>query len=140
MKTIKFMAEIEWLAPDGFDVRKIVDFRPPKKGERFLTAFGGIVEVLGGMEAGDCRPIIDDWEWPEWLTEAAAVVMLPGSDWVATEHVPMCVNGVWRGTGRVSSLCFASFAPPPCDDWRKSRRINPRFQNGGGSAEIHDLG
>ncbi len=62
MKTIKFMAEIQWPAPDDFDERKIVEFRPPKSGESYLTQGGNIAKSLTNWSVDDklLRPIIDD--------------------------------------------------------------------------------
>jgi len=126
MKKIKFSVNIEWPAPDDFDERTIVAFRPPRRREKYLSYGGEVCVLLSDMDDG-FRPIIDDWQWPEWLT-AAAVVLTPHGCWIATERVPRCDGLAWSGCGSVVDFRLTTFSPPPCDDWQKSLRVNPKFQ------------
>ena len=123
MKTIEFTAKIRWMAPDDFDPGRVVAFRPPKRGEKFLTN-GGDIQVAT-TDWDTCRLIIDDWQWPEGLT-AAAMVMLPDGRWVETSRVPTIQDDDWWDHGEYVEAQH-SFVPPPCDDWRKSLRINPKI-------------
>jgi len=131
VKTIEFTAKIRWMAPDDFDPEKIIAFRPANRGEKILTAYGAVYESPCDCQDAphNYRPIIDDWQWPEWLT-AAAVVMLPGGNWVATEFVPRIreSNDRWIGCGSFFALRLTSFVPPPCDYWLESLMINPKLQ------------
>lgn len=70
------------------------------------------------------------WQWPPWLT-APWIAMDKGGSWYAYEAEPK-KEGIscWHGDrdfALLSSHMFA-FTPPPCTDWRLSKRKNPNLK------------
>jgi len=69
------------------------------------------------------------WQWPEWLL-ADWIAMNRSGKWFAYADKPKRTD-FWYFTGeRLLSLTdnpAVAFEPPPCNDWKKSARQNPRL-------------
>lgn len=105
-----------------------VAFRKPLKGECFITD-AGHPHVWGDQQHTNPRLIIQrKWKWPEWL-KAEWIVKFAIGGWVATNEEPLLTAGDYWSWGRYAPIYLDvfDFTPPPCTDWRQSKRRNPNL-------------
>lgn len=116
---------IEVDVPDGW---RAAGYRCGRRGEKALSH--GIVTTIHSDTAYELLIVEPDWHWPEWLT-APWIACDSDGVWCAFALEPsMRPDGYWE-SGRKSDLNLKLFAflPPPCTDWRQSKRKNPRCGN-----------
>lgn len=70
-------------------------------------------------------PVRKVWHWPEWLT-AKWIAMDEDGEWFGYEAEPLLCDCIWLARCRMIALSLTTFVPPPCTDWRQSKRRNPR--------------
>lgn len=74
--------------------------------------------------------IREAWQWPEWIKSGTWMAMDGNGTWWLYNCEPMISGGAWccdgsaLETGR-KFLKFIDLDPPPCDDWRTSKRQKP---------------
>lgn len=123
--------QIEIDIPDGWE---FVRFGVPREGESFITVTGKVSPYYFGC--GLYRIVIRQvWQWPVWL-KAEWIAMDKGGDcWWAFNAEPQVNEDCFGGwfspkDGRILyeknhfDWC-TDFTPPPCTDWRKSKRRRP---------------
>ena len=107
--------DIELEVPEGYEcVRAVLDSGERIDPDEHLLITRRII-VIGK------KP----WQWPEWLL-AEWIAMDRGGEWVAYMGEPKQGNTVWLGENpRQLSSGHYDFTPPPCTDWKQSKRRNP---------------
>lgn len=127
-------AMVEVNIPDGFELAEPAT-RQPKQGEFYLLIDGVAHQAAStnGVSAPILRPA---WTWPAWL-KAPWIAMGEGGAWYAFEEEPHVseVHDCWIGgkgmripfSSHASVFTFLDFTPPPCTDWRQSKRKNPNL-------------
>lgn len=125
----RFLVKVE--CPDGYEPAYGEDsFRPPKKGELFVSAHRTVLTAEYDWEGGSgtrlvVRPV---WMWPKWLK--ARWIAMDGDDtWFAFECEPTLAGDCWKPSkGMYVDLSHSNmfdFTPPSCDGYRSSLRHNP---------------
>lgn len=119
---------IEVEVPSGWEA---VAYRRPARGEWILGIADGQPCKCVMENYGDDRVIVRKaWRWPDWIT-APWIAMGRNGNWFAFPVEPSRENyrdGCWSG-GYETWLnpALVAFTPPPCDDWRQSKRHNPNL-------------
>jgi len=118
---------IEIDVPEGWE---IVGYRRPQHDEFYLKD-GEIVKAYLNCLTYSAIIVKRSWEWPEWL-KADWIAMDESGKWFAYSCAePVLDDKVWaRGEADVCIVLNSNmidFNPPPCDDWKKSLRKNPRL-------------
>lgn len=104
-----------------------VAFRVPVKGEQYVSQSGCVGLFEHGVFAAPRLIVRRRWAWPEWLT-AEWIFCNCHETWFAANGDPQLVNTGFAAINAVAitSNDYFAFAPPPCTDWRQSKRRNPR--------------
>ena len=121
----KQMVEVD--VPDGWEA---VEYRVPVVGETILSSEDPrtVIPTVGpGYYSARfiLRPV---WQWPAWL-KAPWIAMDPDGLWGSFENEPCIESGSWicRGAESYVFTTLFDFTPPPCTDWRQSKRKNPNL-------------
>jgi hypothetical protein len=69
------------------------------------------------------------WTWPPWL-KATWIAMDQDGLWCACETEPVQDHALWmtKGNSLPLRVGLLDFHPPPCSDWRQSKRKNPNAE------------
>jgi hypothetical protein len=67
----------------------------------------------------------ESWTWPAWL-KAEWIARDADGKWFGYGTEPAKNSKFWYG-GTHCNLSMTDFTPPPCSDWRESKRRNPDF-------------
>jgi hypothetical protein len=130
----KALVEVE--IPDGWELADS-RMRQAQPGESFLVA-NGDVRTVHPSNATECRRlrvmVRQAWNWPAWL-KAPWIARTPSGKWCGYEFEPRLANGpggpntMWQCYGKHGPIwdAFIDFTPPPCTDWRESKRKNPNL-------------
>lgn len=122
IQTIQLSTEV----PDGFEVTG--EFRPADSGDAWLAYRGAVCHGRSNFAVPILRRT---WTWPEWVKPGTWIAMDATGDWWFYDHEPECFTATWSsGAGRGLSVNedfrhFMDFTPPPCTDWRTSKRQKP---------------
>lgn len=104
-----------------------VAFRVPAVGEQWVTPLSTIGEFAKGSSTNDARLIVrrkwtpQPWLKPGWIAQEQ------DGEWFWHSDEPKIVCGSWENDVAQFHLLrdALDFTPPPCDDWKQSkRRIN----------------
>lgn len=122
----KQMIEID--VPDGYEV---VDYRKPCPGEEYLSAVDGRVRRVESIFV-DVRPIVRPaWKWPKWL-KAPWIALDSDGEWCTHRHEPFVRYGLYWDDGHGAATHLDAdlfdFTPPPCTEWKQSKRRNPNYE------------
>lgn len=119
----KQQVTIEVDVPDGWEV---VGYRKAQRDEHF--AMNGAVWQSVGETVEQHPIIVKAWQWPDWLK--GWIAMDEDGSWFWFENEPRQMNTGWGHEGGeyyrfgvVTDL--AGITPPPCTDWRQSKRRRP---------------
>ena len=116
--------------PDGYEPTG--EYRKPKAGE--YINFSGIRHVTDGHLYGNdyviLRPV---WKWPEFVKPGCWIAMDKNGNWAFYDEEPhITLNGgnEWLPRGAAFVMAgevanFFNFTPPPCTDWKLSKRQKP---------------
>ena len=81
--------------------------------------------IYRGPTKSDRLVVRRRWQWPEWLT-AEWIAMDKDGTWFASNEVPEINNCIYEVDDSVSlDENLIAWTPPPCTDWRQSKRRNP---------------
>lgn len=127
----KAMVEVD--VPDGWELAEPA-MRCPKAGEHFLLENRNYV----GVERASCDFAHDfhaivrkAWQWPAWLKAPWIAMCGETGHWWGYSNEPGPREGSRRRwTGGYETWLnpqLLDFTPPPCDDWRQSKRKNPNL-------------
>lgn len=107
-----------------FDGWELVAYRGVKAGEHVI--FGDKIEVWPCDSTHPLPIVRKKWQWPEWL-KAEWIAMDKNGKWFAHECEPYETFRDWNNKGAIYTLSTSllAFTPPPCDDWRQSKRRKP---------------
>ena len=110
--------------PDGWEFVKLKELM---HGDTYLSMTGEVGIADRSDEYNKHVRVIlrPAWQWPEWLT-AECVAMDSGGVWFSYQYEPRKTHTGWVLGGDFHRLVLTAFTPPPCDDWTKSLRKNPR--------------
>lgn len=118
--------------PEGYELAEPLP-RKAKPGEiRWQTNYD-IPVVHDSPEAMSCGTYFilrEVWQWPEWLL-AEWIAMDEDRRWWAFQNAPRLLSGSWISEDGLMSWLdprLVDFTPPPCTDWRTSKRRNPRCE------------
>lgn len=106
-----------------------VAFRVPTDVDMWVNHIGQVVGGADGYSSPHLRLIVRrKWTPPAWL-KPGWIAMDADCAWFAYRSEPEACygDGEWRSGDEASHLCpdIIDFTPPPCDDWKQSkRRIN----------------
>lgn len=102
-----------WLSPNGVQVMKATS--QEEVAENVIVCWTREPRVI-------LRPA---WQWPTWI-KAPWIARTEGGSWWAFQGEPTLETYHWIGN-TVTQLDpkYFDFTPPPCDDWRTSKRKNP---------------
>lgn len=125
----KVMIEIE--IPVGYELAD-TKIRQANQGDSFLnpSSVGATVQTWCAREKSISQYIIvrKSWQWPDWLT-AEWIAMDADGKWDAYSEEPHMHDHYWspdEGMLIDLDMDILAFTPPPCIDWRQSKRRNPR--------------
>lgn len=109
----KQMVEID--VPDGYEC---VGWRLPRKNESYLS--GGVSVAVRDFEVVQYPVVRPIWQPPAFLKPGWIAMDMNGT-WYWYEA--MATRGVesWNGMYPCRLACL-NWTPPPCTDWRESRR------------------
>jgi hypothetical protein len=123
---------IEVEVPDGWEA---FAFRIPRRGESYVCGqtADSVIGCASGTATYEPRVIVRrPWRWPAWL-KAPWIAMDEDGYWRGwlcepLASPPVCGCGGWNGPGNLTlgpNSSWFDFNPPPCTDWRESKRKNP---------------
>lgn len=124
----KALVEVE--IPDGWELA-CERMRPPTPGEYFwMPHFSRPWEA--GLPKHHTQPKIivhQKWTWPSWLQANYIACNRGGYWWASMQEPQLDHTDCWVWSGREEIFCLSNghvdFTPPPCTDWRQSKRKNP---------------
>lgn len=104
-----------------------VAFREGRVGE-FAHSYDGQIHQLSAATQAKYMILRRKWKWPAWLT-AEWIFLSPNGRWFATDKDPVSRTASWECLGVIACLTSGmfEFSPPPCDDWKTSKRRNPNM-------------
>lgn len=112
---------IEVDVPEGWEV---IDYRKPRHDEHFVS--NGAVFQSVGESCMEYAIIRKTWQWPEWL-KAKWIAMSKEGRWFACDAEPFPNQFGWKSDCfEVIDTRYYDFTPPPCTDWRQSKRRRPQ--------------
>jgi hypothetical protein len=105
-----------------------VCYRKAKKGESYLCETTQCVAEARDDHDRPSMIVRKKWQWPSWLA-AEWIFLSPNGKWFATDKEPVARTANWECLGVIVCLSFHmfEFSPPPCDDWRNSKKRNPNL-------------
>ncbi len=116
---------IEVDVPEGWEIDR---FGLPKAGEHWIDGVGKL--NCAGFDYQDtaCVIVRKAWQWPDWLK--GWIAMDEDGAWFWFENEPRQMNTGWGHEGgeyyRFDVVTnVAGIQPPPCTDWRTSKRRRP---------------
>lgn len=128
----KQMVEVD--VPEGWEA---AEFRVPRKGETYLArieCYVGLQVISSDVPQPFPAVIVrKSWQWPAWL-KAPWIAMDEGGDWYCANKEPRlgecdCKHDLagWKWGDWCIHLDseVVDWTPPPCTDWRASKRRNP---------------
>ncbi len=113
--------------PEGYE--KEGEYRAPKAGEHCVNC-DGTIWVCTCDQDMPWLVVRPAWVWPAALIPPW-VAMDRGGEWFAHEDEPHVSDDGWYSTGKriihapYKIFPLLHFTPPPCTDWRQSKRRNP---------------
>lgn len=120
--------------PEGWELADAA-MRTPIPGEHYINVYGDIEKESTPRMTPIYRVIVRKaWEWPAWL-RAPWIAQWSNGNWFAFTQEPTlrfncpgAPNGYVGGFETWLNPDLVAFAPPPCDDWKASKRRNPTTQ------------
>lgn len=116
--------------PDGWELAE-PEVRVPRPGEWWLWNRDAMRVCKDDVLCNRYPILRRSWTWPEWLKAGWIAMDANGEWWAFTEEpvVDTC-DTYWdeydSDVCNLSNACL-DFTPPPCDDWRQSKRRNPNL-------------
>ena len=112
-----------------------VRFGYPRDGENYVTCGKVAASHRDHCEATTNPMLIvrKIWQWPAWL-KAEWIAMDADGYWFAFNSEPFDheYEKAWfseHGENSILDTEFFDFTPPPCTDWRTSKRRNPNHKD-----------
>jgi hypothetical protein len=123
---VKTTITIELDIPDGWE---FVEYRTPKEGEYYANQYDGSPIFSSGGNLQQRIIIRTVWTWPAWL-KAPWIAMDEDGLWSGCESEPFGGRAKWMTKGNAVQLHIGllDFTPPPCSDWKLSKRKNPNSE------------
>lgn len=89
-----------------------------------LAEVKGKLEEREGMQI--CEPS-DEWQWPEFIKPGWWLAMDCDCRWFAYECEPYISGQSWNSNGFATMITadLINWTPPPCADWKTSKRQKP---------------
>ena len=122
IQTFQVTADI----PEGYEPTG--EYRELRSGEFGLFEGTAFPSQCDPLEYPVLRPL---WQWPEWIKPGCWIALDRGGNWWLYTHEPQLHGGTWSsGCGRACPINedfsgVIDFTPPPCTDWRQSKRQKP---------------
>jgi hypothetical protein len=89
-----------------------------------------VIEQFDEVGRGPRIIVRPAWQWPAWL-KAPWIAQDRQGSWLSFNDEPLASERRDSGWDRNEELCLNSphidFTPPPCTDWRESKRKNPNL-------------
>ena len=115
---------IEVDVPEGWE---FVRYGMPKAGEHWLDGVSAVHCAGFDYQDTGCIIVQKAWQWPAWL-KYSWLAMDRNERWWAYENEPNVFDrDIWYAGGDRFEVSHKAieFTPPPCTDWRQSKRRRP---------------
>lgn len=117
--------------PEGWEA---VAYRCPKNGDSYMISSGEINTAYVDFTHKKFIIVRKVWEWPKWLL-APWIAMDRSDAWYSFIDEPVLSDekSYWSYDLPIKLICSPhsrnhyDFTPPPCDDWKESKRRNPHL-------------